>query len=179
MLERNRVDNMVQAQTVPVPAELTLDDQSVLTGDLMLPASRPVHEVLNGPSVFIEFRAYGKPAMLLAKGSIRALKFLQVPSADQLRTNTRRGESFDPHTVLGVPASASYEEVRKAYVALAKAYHPDRYANADLPAEVRDYLAAMARRINLAFQSLDKAHKVTAGRAPTMAEPIYTSSARA
>ncbi len=179
MFERNRVDNMVQAQTVPVPAELTLDDQTIVKGDLMMPAARPVHEVLNGPNLFLEFRAYGKPAVLLAKSTIRSLKLLQIPSAGQLRAAARGGEGFDPHTVLGVPAGATHEEVRKAYVALAKEYHPDRYANADLPAEVREYLSAMARRINLAFQALDKAHKVSVGRAPRMAEPVYTSRPRA
>jgi hypothetical protein len=83
MFERNRVDNMVQAQTVPVPAELTLDDQTIVKGDLMMPAARPVHEVLNGPNLFLEFRAYGKPAVLLAKSTIRSLKLLQIPSAGQ------------------------------------------------------------------------------------------------
>ena len=53
------------------------------------------------------------------------------------------GQGFDPHTTLGVRASASHDEVHKAYVAL------------------------------------DKAHKVLLGRAPTQAEPIYTSCPRA
>ncbi len=176
MFERNRVDNMVQAQTMPVPVELTLDDQSVIKGDLMMPTSRPVHEVLNGPNLFLEFRAYGKPALLLAKATIRSLKFMHVPNAGQLRSTARSADAFDPHTVLGIPAGASHEEIRKAYVALAKEYHPDRYANADLPAEVREYLSAMSRRINLAFHTLDKVHKVAVGRAPQMAEPIYTSN---
>jgi curved DNA-binding protein CbpA len=61
-----------------------------------------------------------------------------------------------------------------AYFALAKAYHPDRYATAELPAEVRDYLAAMARRINAAHAALDVPQKRQALRQ----EPIFTSPGR-
>lgn len=179
MFERTRVDNMVQGQSVVVPAELTMDDQVVLKGDLLMPAGRPVHEVLNGGNVFIEFRAYGEESRLIAKSTIRALRLIQVPGTGQLRSVMRQEDMFDPYQVLGLRTGSSYEDVRKAYVDLAKTYHPDRYATAELPAEVNDYLSAMSRRINLAFQALEKSHRVSIGRAPTMAEPIYTSRPRA
>lgn len=179
MFERTRVDNMVQSQQVPVPAELTLDDRSVVQGELMMPATRPVHEVLNGAGVFLEFKTYGGESQLLAKSTIRGIRLVQVPGASQLRSVVRQGDGFDPHQVLGVRSDAGYDDIRKAYFALAKTYHPDRYATAELPDEVRDYLAAMARRINLAFQALERAHRVELSRAPSMAEPIYTSRPRA
>lgn len=179
MFERTRVDNMVQSQQVAVPAELTLDDDTVLKGDLMMPAARPVHEVLNGPNVFLEFRVYGGEQQLLAKGAIRAIRLIQVPSANQMRAAaSRTGETFDPHTVLGVRVDASHEEIRKAYVELAKIYHPDRYATAQLPGEVREYLAAMSRRVNLAFQALEKAHRVVVKKTVPACEPVYTSRPR-
>jgi len=41
-----------------------------------------------------------------------------------------RGETpSDPHTVLGVPRSASQEEIRAAYRARMREYHPDRVAH--------------------------------------------------
>ena len=46
------------------------------------------------------------------------------------------------------------EQAREAYLKLAKLYHPDRYAAADLPREVRDYLAVMVRRINAAHDAV-------------------------
>lgn len=179
MFERTRVDNMVQSQQVAVPAELTLDDQTVLKGDLMMPAARPVHEVLNGSNVFLDFRVFGGEQQLLAKSAIRSIRLIQVPSANQMRAAAARsGETFDPHTVLGVRVDASHEEVRKAYVEMAKIYHPDRYATAQLPNEVREYLAAMSRRVNLAFQALEKAHRVVVKQSAPVAEPIYTSRPR-
>ncbi len=179
MFERNRVDNMGQSQNVCVPAELTLDDHSILKGELMMPATRPVHEVLNGANVFVEFRAYGKESQLLAKTTIRGIRFVKAPGAGQLASASRGVESFDPHRTLGVPHDATHDQIHKAYVALAKAYHPDRYATADLPDEVRDYLAAMARRINLAFQALQEANRVAVRRTSPLNEPIYTSPVRA
>lgn len=177
MFERNRVDNMVQSQQVGVPAEVMLDDQTVLKGRFLVSATRPVHEVLNGPGLFLDFQVYGGEAMLIAKATIRSIKLLNVPNAGQLRGATRAGEAFDPHQVLGVRADASIEEIRKAYVALAKTYHPDRYSMASLPDEVRDYLAATVRRINLAFQSLDRARIDTSNAVNRRAEAVYTSPA--
>jgi curved DNA-binding protein CbpA len=98
-----------------------------------------------------------------------------VPS---LTARLADGSSFDPHTVLGVPSAASIEDIKAAWHRLSKVYHPDRYQAADLPPEVRDYLAAMARRINAAYSALENAHlasrRVQSGRAT----PIYTSAPR-
>lgn len=179
MFERTRIDNMVQSQSVAVAAELTLDDHSIHKGELLMPVARPVHEVLNGSNAFLEFRTYGKESQLLAKSAIRSIRFVRAPGAGQLRNASRGDEGFDPHQTLGVPTNATHDQIHKAYVALAKTYHPDRYATADLPGEVRDYLAAMARRINLAFQALQEVNRVTVRRTNPINEPVYTSTPRA
>ena len=46
-------------------------------------------------------------------------------------------------------------EMREAYHRLVKQYHPDKFANADLPREVKEYLNAMSRRINAAYTALN------------------------
>ncbi|MFV0369847.1 MAG: DnaJ family molecular chaperone [Hyphomicrobiaceae bacterium] len=176
MFERTRIDNMSQSQSVAIPAELTLDDMSVLKGDLMMPATRPVHEVLNGPGVFVEFRPYGKEPQLLAKSAIRGICFIKAQTTGQLSRTINEKENFDPFRTLGLSRSASHADVHKAYVTLAKTYHPDRFANADLPNEVRDYLAAKARQINLAFQALDTTNREVVRRARPENQPIYAST---
>lgn len=53
------------------------------------------------------------------------------------------------YDVLGVEPTASPAEVRKAYLSLARTYHPDFYAN-ESPS-VRDHAEAMMRDINAAW----------------------------
>lgn len=177
MFERNRVDTMTQSQQVALPVEVTLDDGTLLKGRFLISANRPVHEVLNGPTLFLEFQPYGGEASLIAKATIRAIKLVNAPNAQQLKSGARIADTFDPHQILGVAADASPDEIRRAYHELAKVYHPDRYATAVLPDEVRDYLAATVRRINLAFQALDRSRVETSQKARARSEAVYTSPA--
>jgi DnaJ-domain-containing protein 1 len=50
--------------------------------------------------------------------------------------------------------------VRQAYLSLAKAHHPDRFVNVELPIEVVNYLSVMARRINAAYRALEELHQL-------------------
>ena len=87
----------------------------------------------------------------------------------------QRDSEFDPYLILQIRPGASWEQIKAAYHAQAKTYHPDRYANAELPTEVKEYLAVMARRINAAYAALEP---VSSPRTAARAEPVYTSSAR-
>ncbi len=67
-----------------------------------------------------------------------------------------------------------------AYRDLSKAYHPDRLASMQLPAEMLEYAEAMQRRINAAFEELRGAAKFRGPRPapeqpaqpqPTAAQP--------
>jgi curved DNA-binding protein CbpA len=86
---------------------------------------------------------------------------------------------FDPFAILGVTADSSHDEVKSAWHRLSKTYHPDRYAAAELPAEVLDYLSAMARRINSAYAALEAPVAAERRAASLRATPIYTSRPRA
>ena len=175
MFERNKIDNVDQTS---VPVEVTTIEGEVTKGRLLIAMGRNVFEVLNGPASFLEFEPYGGERSFVAKSTLKTVKLVNVPRVPSLASRLVDHNGFDPHTVLGVPATATFDDVKAAWHRLSKTYHPDRYQTAELPEEVRDYLAAMARRINAAFSALEGTHqasrRVQAGRAT----PIYTSGPR-
>ena len=56
----------------------------------------------------------------------------------------------DPYKVLGVSESASDEEVKKAYLALARKYHPDKYTDSDLA----DLASEKMKEVNAAYEEI-------------------------
>ena len=156
MFDRNRIDYLPEPAVIAV--EIALADGTIASGRLLVAVGKTLAEVLNGAGSFIEFEPYGGERTFLAKAQLASIKPVDVPKEPILARLTDP-DGFDPHAVLGLAVGASREEVRQAYFRLAKAYHPDRYATAELPAEVRDYLAAMARRINAAHAALEVPQK--------------------
>ncbi len=175
MFERNNIDNVVLNG---VPIEITTDTGEVLAGRLLVAMGRSPVDVLNGPGTFIEFEPWGGAAVLISKSSLRTIKVVQVARPENLKSRVLAADSFDPHGVLGVQAGVGFDEVKAAWHRLSKAYHPDRYASAELPQEVVDYLGAMARRVNAAYAALETA--LAAPRKPVAmrAAPIFTSQPR-
>ena len=172
MFERNRIDNPPEPSAVPVEAALT--DGTTTAGRVLVPVGKSLAEVLNSAGGFIELETYSGERSFLAKARLSWVKPIIVPRGPNLGVRRADPGGFDPYAVLGLTAAASREDVRQAYFRLAKAYHPDRYATAEMPEEVRDYLAAMARRINAAHAALEAPLKKHA--APE--EPAFTSPAR-
>jgi curved DNA-binding protein CbpA len=70
--------------------------------------------------------------------------------------------------VLKIARTATDSEIREAYLARAKSYHADRFANIDLPLEVQEYTNSMSRRINEAYAILN------AGKTQRMQQPDQT-----
>ena len=176
MFERSKIDNVPEPSAVPV--EVTLLDGSVLKGKVLVPMGKVLSDALNSSGPFLEFEPYGGDRRFVAKAQIAALKLVGIPKAGSL--NVRAGDTFDPHAILGVPATASWDEVRQSYHKLAKLYHPDRYASASLPDEVGEYLANMVRRVNAAYAALDTPQvekKAPAAPAPR-SQPVYTTGMR-
>jgi hypothetical protein len=172
MFDRNKVDNIPEQTAVPV--EIGFADGTAAKGKMLVPVGRSVADALNGTGSFVEFEPYGGDKSYLAKAQLASVRLVGVPKAPNLQARLLDVDGFDPHRILGLSAGAGRDELRAAYFALAKAYHPDRYATAELPQEVRDYLAAMARRINAAHAALEAPQKRQAARA----EPIFTSAGR-
>lgn len=57
----------------------------------------------------------------------------------------------DPYKILGVPPTATDEEVKKAYRDLARKYHPDKYAGTDLA----DLASEKMKEINAAYEQIN------------------------
>jgi DnaJ domain len=154
----------------PVEVEIAFQDGQRLNGIVVLPPGRTLPEVLNGTATFIEFKPTDGERMFIAKSALHSLTPANSPLAPDLWAGPTQGSSFDPYAILGIDKDSTREQARDAYLKLAKLYHPDRYEAADLPREVRDYLAVMVRRINAA-------HDAVAGRMQKKAaiqEPVFT-----
>ena len=176
MFERNKIDNSLQQAAVP--AEVTLDDGRLVKGKFLIATSRSIFEVLNGDGHFLEFETYDGERTLIARSTLKSVKIISVPSGSNLKARVRDSDNFDPYTILGVPSDSSWDEIRAAYLKLSKAYHPDRYATADLPAEVRDYLSAMSRRVNASYAALEIPMQAAKRAVIEKAKPIFTTPQR-
>jgi hypothetical protein len=177
MFERNRIDNLPE-QTA-VAAELGLDDGRILKGKVAVPLHKTIHDVLNGAVTFLEFEPFDGERQFIAKGAVRTLRLLSTGRGPNLQARLRDQDAFDPFAILGLNRAAAWDDVKAAYHRLAKVYHPDRYASAELPTEVREYLGAMARRINAAYAALEAPQQQRKQATDHRAAPVYTSPARA
>jgi hypothetical protein len=178
MFERNRVDNSSQsAHQSAIPAELTLVDGETLSGHFLISAARTLSDVLNGESAFLEFEPFSQARRFVSKGAIRAVKLIDAPAASNLEARRPLAGEFDPYGALGVKRDAEWDDVRQAYLRLAKTYHADRFASIELPPEVRDYLSQMSRRVNAAYTALE-APRMVVKKADLRATPVYTSRPR-
>lgn len=175
MFERNRIDNQDHGA---VTVEVLFDDGVVLIGRLSMPAGRTLMDFLNSPSGYVEFEPLDGDRRIVAKNSIKSARGIAPPKTGNITQRLRDLDGFDPHQILALERGASWEDVRAAYHRLAKIYHPDRYATAELPDEVIAYLSGMARRVNAAYSTLEAAYAQKKHYAKYRQEPIYTSPGR-
>ena len=68
----------------------------------------------------------------------------------------------DPYSVLGVPRSASDEEIKKAYRTLSRKYHPD--ANINNPN--KDRAEEMFKQVQQAYSQIMKEREAGSGYIP-------------
>jgi len=73
---------------------------------------------------------------------------------EELLEDYRRLIGLDYFSLLGVRADQSRAEMRKAYFALAKRYHPDQFLQQNLPDELKHKLSELFQRIGEAYETL-------------------------
>ena len=155
MFEKNRASN-ITAATVRIAARITLNSGECVAGHLVAPGSGRLAEALNSTAPFIEFQTLSGATRHINKLAIVSLDPVEVPNSDQLARRNADAAAFDPYAVLGLASTALPEQLHEAYVSLVRTYHPDRYAAAGLPREVTDYIAAMSKRINAAWEIVSR-----------------------
>jgi DnaJ domain len=167
------------------PVELLLVDGTVLRGSILVSRDKTIREffnILTDP--FIDFECKREGTIVLAKSSVRrvlpegAQKKEDHAKIDALTARQAELERNDPYKLLGVGMGVDAEALRAAYISKARMYHPDKFADAGLPQEVFEYLNAMARRVNAAYEDIGhvleaaaKKAKAEAAAAPAAAAP--------
>jgi hypothetical protein len=134
---------------------LTFADGKKAMVSVKLSMTGKLTETVNNADHYIDVISGTGEAYLVAKTHVVKIEIADPPVArlNQQRRQTDRAQ-FNPWAVLGVENTAPKEAVRAAYVNLVKIYHPDKFANYELPPEMKDYAAAMLARINLAYEQV-------------------------
>jgi hypothetical protein len=152
MFDRNRSPG--SAELTDAAVRLVLVDGSELGGHVSLPASARLDTFINSADRFLAFTDHDGTMQFIAKDQIAAIRPVAVPRASQLSRRLADGASFNPYEILGLEPGAGPEAIRQAWLMMARLYHPDRFAGADLPREMASYVNAMQQRVNLAYEAL-------------------------
>ena len=158
MFERTKVDNAPEPTAVPVEVVLAdgTSDQGQTAG---ASAGKTLSDVLNGTAAFSSSSPTAASAPILSKAQLASSQAARRAQGRQPRCAPARPGQLQSARDSGRCPRRGREEIRQAYHTLAKSYHPDRYASAELPVEVQDYLSAMARRVNAAYAALNVEQK--------------------
>lgn len=140
-------------------------------GALLTPQHKAARDVVNDDAPFIEFETEAGGVAFLLKAEIARIDPIEGSPASG-ETGRARGwtgsgagrrdpvdrfAAADPHTVLGLPRDADDAAIRRAWVDLARAWHPDRMASLGLPPELVRHATGVLARINAAYESLNGA----------------------
>lgn len=152
MFERQRTSATPRTNRQQV--KLTMTDGEVIHAGVALPLSGRLLDAMNNADGFLDIETAEGQSYLIAKHTVRKVEPVEIPRVDHLAKRTADVSVFDPYAVLGVSRTTEPEALKHAYHAMARKYHPDRFATFDLPQEMRDYASAMLVRINLAYEQL-------------------------
>jgi DnaJ like chaperone protein len=93
-------------------------------------------------------------AMLNARGAGAGAGGYRAPGGDRRAPGKQMGSMAQAYAHLGLEASASDAEVKKAYRKLVSQYHPDKLVSHGLPEEMMDIAKSRVREINAAYDQI-------------------------
>ena len=100
MFERSQVDNSREISAVAASVEL--NDGRRLSGRFLIARSKPLIDVLNGPTQFIEFQLYEGETECLAKSAIRSFRLVSAPMGRNPATIIKDKDDINPYNILGL-----------------------------------------------------------------------------
>jgi DnaJ-domain-containing protein 1 len=153
-----RMHGTAKDSLIRIPVRIEMQDGSKQDVSLISPrALLKMHELMNREEPFVDVESPEGERFIIAKTAIRSVRPRDIPVLKDLGPLTEDKNGFDPLRILKVQKTDSQETIRNAYLALVREYHPDRFASLELPKEINDYLTTMLRRINVAYDMLQKA----------------------
>lgn len=153
-----------EADRTRLQVSLTLASGDVLNGHVFAGMTGKLKDLFNHADRYVEFERRDGTLALLLKDDIKAVGVIEVPRNDQLARRIKDVSGFDPHATLGIDRAAGPAEIRSAYWAKAKQYHPDKLVDKEPPREVAEFMNAMFARIHAAYKELAGEADGAAGR---------------
>ena len=145
----------------PVRIEVFLADGTRRVGTYLKSRDKQLKDLFNAThEMFLEIDCQDFGPTLIAKAAvveIREFKDLMARENEEVAGFEKRAgqiDKVDAWSVLGLEPGADKELIHVAYLKQARAYHPDRFLQTELPEEIRAYIDAMSRRINAAYTEL-------------------------
>ena len=151
--------------TKSVPVSVTLTDQSVHIGNMIIAMTSDLPRTLNGDTNFLEFEDMSGTRSFFAKHSLSQVTPTDIPKVKKLDSGTDSDEDFNPFRILKISPQSDPAAIQAAYYTRAKLYHPDRFSGCDMPDEMARYADNMSRLVNAAFQVLSNQSKPVAPQA--------------
>ena len=137
-----------------IQVTITLATGEVMNGHVFAGLTGKLKDLMNHADRYLDFERRDGTIALVLKDDIRTVSLFELPRNDQLSRRMRDTASFDPWMLLGVERNSGPAEIRTAYWAKAKQYHPDMLVDKDPPREVTEFMNAMFARIHAAYQEL-------------------------
>jgi hypothetical protein len=134
-----------------IPVTITLATGAVVKGGIPCGPAASLTTELNRDGSFLALKGGDGIVSYIAKSSI--LNVIEGDSAKDVRL-PQLADGQKPQKVLKVADHASQDDIRQAYLSLARQYHPDNYAAENSAPEIREYAAGMFQRINEAYSLL-------------------------